>query len=219
VTPPGYVFPKIALIGDAKYGPATASSSGGWQVVDRPKLVAATQWFDRSPMSLTMTCMFDSEVMFGSPGQSIEFYCQAMEAMLDKIPGTNQPAVFAITGPVPGTQRQYVVFGLEFMEAARDPIAGFRTRQNFTLTLYEYNSALFTLSTGSTPAASAQAALNSGSASQSFTLYEVIAGDTLATIAANLLSNYMRWVDIGNLNNIRDPNNVVPGQQIKIPQN
>ena len=40
----------VGLIEDSTYGPV--SGSGGWQVIDRPKTFAATQWYDRAPFQL-----------------------------------------------------------------------------------------------------------------------------------------------------------------------
>jgi hypothetical protein len=55
--------------GDAKYNQAGSGGSGGWQIVDRPKRVAATQWFDRSPWALTLDLIMDNVITQTAPSQ------------------------------------------------------------------------------------------------------------------------------------------------------
>ena len=207
----------FALIGDATYNPATGGQ-GGWQTVDRPREVAGMQWYDRSPMQLVLPLLLDAEIVNGAAGTPIEYTCQLLDGWQDKIPGTNMPPVFSVTGPVPGIQHQWCIYTLSFTEAIRDPQAGFRTQQKVDLTLYEYNSVL--QSTLNTPGPAAQAAyLNAqqNNGALGFFVYQVVAGDTLETIAARLLNNYAEWPTIASLNNIRDPQNLIPGQQLLIP--
>ena len=209
----------FSLIGDAVYSPATGGQ-GGWQTVDRPREVAGMQWYDRSPMQLVLPLLMDSEIINGiaGAGSPIEYTCQLLDGWQDKIPGTNMPPVFSISGPVPGIQHQWCIFTLSFTEAIRDYQAGFRTQQKVDLTLYEYNSVL--QSTLNTPGPAAQAAYLSTQQNNSaggYFIYQVVTGDTLESIAARLLSNYASWPSIAALNNIRDPLNIAPGQQLQIP--
>src|ERR1022692_13323 len=97
------------LIDNGKYYQATGGT-GGWQIVDRPKRPAATQWYDRSPWELDMTLMLDSETIYGRAGQSIEGWCQLLETWMDAVPGTLLPPVLALSGPIPGQQRQWCVY-------------------------------------------------------------------------------------------------------------
>jgi hypothetical protein len=208
----------FALLGDATYAPASGSSTGGWQIVDRPRLVAATQWYDRSPMQLDLPLMIDSHTLYGNDTSNIETLCILVDSWQDKVPGTQQPPVLSVSGPVPGIQHQWVIYTVSFGEALRDPNAGFRVQQKVQFSLYEYNSPLATIVGNPTPAQAAQQALNAAEASQSYSLYVVAAGDNLVTIAANTLGFYTLWTSIAALNDIRDPNNVTAGQIIKIPQ-
>lgn len=211
---PGLTF---SLLGDATYNPA-AGGQGGWQIIDRPRLVAATQWYDRSPMAIVGKVMLDSSVIYGAPGQSIEQQCRLLDSWQDKVPGTNQPPVFFISGPVAGTQRQWVLYTFTFNEAIRDSQAQFRTQQMIDLTLYEYNSPLQTTLNNPSPAAQATfLANNQANGSGGYYAYTVVQGDTLESIAARLLNNYSEWLAIAALNGIRDPNNIFPGQVLSIP--
>ena len=208
----------FALCGDSTYGPATGGT-GGWQIVDRPKMVGATQWYDRSPMELDMSLLISGEVIYSNPNASVEHQCRVVDGWQEKIVGQQQPPVLTITGPVPGTQHQWCIYQLTFKEALRDPTAGFRIQQTIDMKLYEYNSPLQATLNAPTPtAAFFQNILAQSGESASYLTYTVVAGDTLASIAAVWLNNYMRWTDIANLNNIRDPNSISPGQVILLPQ-
>lgn len=207
----------FAIMGDGTYAPA-AGGQGGWQIVDRPRQVAALQWYDRSPMSIVADLLIDSETIYGAAGYSVEYECLLLDGWQDKIIGTNQPPIFSITGPVAGVQRQWCIYTLSYGAAIRDQQAGFRTQQRVNLTLYEYNSPL--QSTLNTPSPAAQAwyiAGNQSNGAGGYLLYTVKAGDTLETIAAALLNNYSEWTAIASLNNLRDPNNLYPGQVLQIP--
>ena len=206
---------NFALWGDAVYEPA---GSGGWQIVDRPRLVGATQWFDRAPMQLQLPLVIDSRTLFGNDTTSIEPYCLTVDQWQSKVPGTQQPPVFAISGPVPGIQHQWVMQKVAFNEAIRDSQVGYRVQQKISMTLYEYNSPLYTVMGSPTPAQLANDWLAVAESAQSYVLYTVGAGDNLATIASALLNNYARWPEIAQLNSIRDPNNISVGQVLKIPQ-
>ena len=207
----------FALWGDAKYGPAS-SGGGGWQIVDRPRLVGATQWYDRAPKMLEMPLTLDSRLLYGNDTTSVEGLCLIVDEWNDKVPGGQQPPVFTVSGPVPGIQHQWVMNKVEFAAAIRDPSAGYRVHQEMTMTLYEYNSPLYTVMGSPTPAALANAWLSVAESAQSYYLYTVSTGDTLPGIAAKLLNNWNRWTDIATLNNIRDPRSILPGQVLKIPQ-
>ena len=216
VNPPGTSV-TFALLGDTTYGPSSSGSSGGWQIVDRPRLVAATQWVDRAPYQLDLPLMIDSQSLLGTTF-NIENMCLTVEGWQDKAAGTQQPPVLSLTGPIPGTQRQWVVYTVSFGEAIRDPNAGFRVQQQLKLSLYEYNSPLASVVGSPSPAQAAVALLNASENAQSYGTYIVNAGDTLSSIAAAQLGNYSLWTTLATLNNIRDPNSLVTGQVLKIPE-
>lgn len=219
----------FALEGDATFTAATAGT-GGWQIVDRPRQVAATQWYDRPPWQLQLTCLMTAEIIFGVVDGSIEAYCNEVESWFDPIPGTLQPPVLQVSGPVPGTSRQWVGYALEQQEAIRDPVNGLRVQQRFKFTLYEFNPPLSSLSSAHpafTPAGLAQQqitaqqvtsqALGGFAVAASTRSYTVRAGDTLQSIAATQLGNYNLWSVIAGLNNIRDPSSLTAGQIIYLP--
>ena len=100
---PGLAPVVVGLIDHSTYGPV--GGSGGWQVIDRPKTFAATQWYDRAPFQLEFDCMLDNGVTQGpkSAGTSVEADCDQLQSWLDAVTGTYEPTTLSITGPVPGS--------------------------------------------------------------------------------------------------------------------
>jgi hypothetical protein len=236
---------RVGLLGDASYTPAGGGS--GWQVVDRPKRVGATQWYDRPPWSLSFEAMIDNEVIHIHRGflnvgytsvagpqsakedraesitnRSIESICHRIESWMNPVPGTLEPPQFTVTGPLPGTHHTWVLYSIEFGEALRDGKTGARYQQKVKMTFYEYAppyGSLYQSKTYSpTDSFYYSTEINSGSAS--FQLYTIKKGDTLSRIAAkfNMGSptspNVQKFLQI---NNIRDPRSLQPGQTVILP--
>jgi hypothetical protein len=224
---------NFGLQGDAAYGP---SGSSGWQIVDRPKSVAATQWFDRSPYQLTMSGILDSGPNVtnaigrnaeNNPGSdSIEGLCMRFESWLDKVTGTNEPPVLSISGPIPGIQRLWVISSLTFDAAIRDRSAGYRVQQSFALGLYEYipplNNKLNAYAASPAASFSTLSAINDSMGAQQYYLHAVTASEAvggLALLSANSYGATTSYVTaIKSLNNIRDDSSLQAGMIIKMPR-
>lgn len=210
---------QFALLGDAGYKPASGGTTGGWQIVDRPRLVAATQWFDRAPWELDLPLLLDGGQ--GLTPRSVERDCALLESWTEPSPGQQQPPVLQVSGlSVPGTHRPWVLNVVEFQGAIRDAISGRRTQQAVQLTLWEYSST----TSGSplsplTPAQLAQQALGASTASNipSRRTYIVRQRDTLTSIAAVQMGDSTLWPLIAQANAIRDPRNIRVGQELVIP--
>lgn len=217
---------NFGLVDQTTYGPVTGS--GGWQVVDRPKMVSATQWYDRSPFQLVMTVVLDNEITQGAAqaGTSVEADCNTVESWLDPVPNTYLPPTFSISGPVPGgsssaNPKTWVVFSLEFNDAIRDFSTGNRTQQVIKLTLYEYTPPFKNAS----PASKAASTI-SASSTTSKGVYTIKKGDTLISIAAknkhtNSTSAYIAQIKALNssLKSFRDNATLstMVGKTIKLP--
>jgi len=225
----GYHSIKAGLSGDTTYGPN--SGSGGWQIVDRPKMVAATQWMDRAPFNLQMDLILDKSITVGIPsGQavptgpnlSIEAECRQLESWADKVPNSLIPPIIKISGPVPGTEKVWVMHTLQFKEAIRDVRAGFRYQQNVHVEFYEYtpplNNILGTYKDGPAANWSNNQTLNTGT--QSYYSYTVKQGDTLQKIANKFYDGSKKQVqNIATFNGIRDQRSqLYPGQIIILPR-
>jgi len=218
----------LALAGDASYGP---SGSGGWQTVDRPKLVAATQWMDRAPFQMEFDAMLDhtlTKSIQSNPGLSqpisgrfsVEQDCSQLEMWLDKVPGTLLPPVFHISGPVPGSEKIWVMSSLAFKEALRNNTGGFRYQQHVHITLMEYTAPLQNVygNYNVSPTNTFKDTF-SNTGSQALARYYVKQGDTMASIAAywgNATKGFAN--KIASFNNIQDPRSIVPGQVLIIPR-
>jgi hypothetical protein len=212
----------FGLIGDTTYAPA--SNSGGWQVVERPKRVAATQWVDRQPWSLVIEGIINHSVVSPQSIQtvpadelSIEADCRRLEEWMDHTPGALEPPVFSVTGPLPGQAHLWVIFSLEFNDALRNRKAGYRYQQHFKITLYEYNPPFGSLLSNYKQNHVETYYYNTQTGTESFQTYTVKQGDTLRKIANKYKFGKSAYARLQELNNIRDPRNLVVGQTLIIP--
>ena len=236
---------RVGLIGDSTYSPAGGGS--GWQVVDRPKRVGATQWFDRPPWSLAFEGMITDEITHRGRQKkkvhyksvdgpqtaleqvsaseidlSIETICHRLETWMSPVPGTLEPPLFTISGPLPGIHHTWVLYSMDFGEALRNQQTGARFQQKVKFTFYEYAppyGALYQTNVYSpTDTFYYSTEINSGSAA--LQIYTITKGDTLSRIAAkfNLGSPTSPAVlKFLQINNIRDPRSLVPGQTVILP--
>lgn len=223
----------VGLAGDATYTPS--GGSGGWQIVDRPKRVAATQWFDRSIWTLTVPAIISSEISTthgtmhipsdsrlrqGSTDAeniSVETECLLLEKWMDRVQGSLEPPVFSLVGPLPGVHHYWVLSSLEFDEALRDPVAGFRYQQNVKLGFYEYQPPFGSKFKNVNQGHVEKYKYNTENGTQTIKMYQIGNGDTLRRIANrfHLGSDGVRKLQ--TLNGIRDPKNIIVGQTIMIP--
>jgi len=202
------------------------SGSGGWQIVDRPRRAAATQWYDRSPFQLVIPAIMDQSVTYSAttPGEDVSQLLSWLSA-----PDVNatviQPPTIKVNGPVLGTELTWVLYSLEHGDAIRNAQTGAIIQQALTITLYEYNPPFPSLVVGAGPAATA-AKSNAGGTTKN---YVVKSGDSLAKIA----SQQMKGVSLSKAEsaiiaanrgdpalNMRSPGQILTtllGKTIKIP--
>lgn len=228
VTQQGDWYVSCVLIGSAKLsraGGTSASASsgeGGWQIIDRSRQKAATEWLDYYPFVMTCTCLLD-----GGPGlnpASVEGWITTLESFEKPVTGTFPPLppVLTVSGPVPHTDLFWVCSRLDFAGGETGQIrnaAGTRTQQSFTVELTEYSPSTAITNSTSSPA---QQALTAGTASGQTTVaavksYTVVAGDTLQSIAAVQLGNVTLWVQIALLNNLSASAILTPGYILMLP--
>ena len=221
---------KLGLAGNAVYSQA-AGGSGGWQIVDRPKRTGATQWFDRSPWSLSFDGILNSTITnnkstFAVTGENnvvgVENDCTRLESWLSSVPGTLEPPVFSVSGPVPGIHHAWCMQTIEFGDAVRHETQGFRYQQNVKIVLYEYSPPFansYSAFGGSiSPTDSyyytTETIATSGT---SFQAYSVGEGETIASIAAKFNLGKVKVSQLLTMNNIRDPRNIQQGQTLLLP--
>jgi hypothetical protein len=96
----------LMVMGEAEQ--SQVSGSGGVQVIDRPRRVAATQWFDRSPFMLTLNFIMDATITSSTPISDFAELERWLEAPTTS--GTIiQPPYLSISGPTPGTSRHWML--------------------------------------------------------------------------------------------------------------
>lgn len=213
----------------------TRDSGGGWQIVDRPRRQASTEWLDYGPFTLTLPLLLDGTIT-GGPGfnpampvpmllangwQSIEWAASLIDTWQEPA-GLETPRL-TVVGPVPHSDLTWVCKSVTWNEAIRDNATGERVQQKLSLVLLEYCPPVVALS--QSPAAAAAAAQAAAAAAKgpgappapSARTYTVRAGDTLSAIAVRFFGNYRRYIDIAALNGIRDPNYITVGQVLRLP--
>lgn len=197
------------LLGDSTL---TRESGGGWQVVDRPRRQASTEWLDYGPFTLTLPLMIRGT----SPAvwNNIEPFLAVVESW-EKPAGLETPKL-TVAGPVPHNDLTWVCKPTAWAEAIRDPASGNRVQQTLTLNLLEYVPPTVAI-TSSSPAAAAGQRQTTTAGSPSGRTYTVKRGDTLGAIAVRFFGNYRRYADIAKLNGIRDPNLIHVGQVLRLP--
>jgi LysM repeat protein len=211
-SPPG---PSVSCVligaaGQSRQGGSSASASsggGGWQVVDRARKGATTEWLDYYPIVLTLTCLLDGGT--GVTAASVEPQIATLETFELPAQGTTPPIppLLSISGPVPHTELTWACSRLEFKggesTAIRDPNTGLRTQQSFSIELTQYLASDAITDPNLTPAQ--QAALSTSVSGLSTvapvgTTYTVKKGDTWQSIAAQQLGNVALWPSIVSLN-------------------
>jgi hypothetical protein len=125
----------VMVMGDAEM--SQVSGSGGVQVIDRPRRVAATQWHDRSPFQLTLNFVMDTSITSSTPINDMEQMQKWLEAATTS--GTIiQPPYLTITGPTPGTGRSWMLSTLIEKSRLYTPTGG-QLQVMGTAVLYEFN--------------------------------------------------------------------------------
>ena len=209
VNPPGPMV--TALLGQE---PAAVPGEGGWSFVSRPRRVGFTEWDGYDPYVLTLPILFDGF----AANRSVERDIATLTDMMRKPVGPRkQPALLRIIAPgVPMTNLLWVLNGMVQGDVIRRP-DGPRVRAFFTLTFLEYVSAdILVAARPASPAAAAVARNPAGAAATTRT-YTVKKGDSLWSIAARQLGDGKRWMEIRDLNGLRDPNRLAVGSVLRLP--
>jgi nucleoid-associated protein YgaU len=167
-----------------------------------------TLWKGNPPLRMTVPLLLDA----WRAGGSVENACNTLERMATPPGGREAPPIVLIQGHLPHTGKRWVIDndGLEWGDALYRH-DGNRIRQEVTVHLLEYipEDRLTTNNAAGVVRDSSDTTVRS---------YTVKSGDTLSSIAAKLLGDYRRWTEIADLNNLRDPNVIYPGQKILVPK-
>lgn len=227
----------VGNAGHSRQGGTSASASsggGGWQVTDRTRTKAATEWLDYYPLVMKLSLRIDGGIGTDDEVAEIESVCSILESFEMPIPGSVPPLppLVTIDGPVPHTDLFWVCSGLDFPagdDSAMRNSAGLRTMQMATVELTEFSPST-AIAEDLTPAQAAALAsvmptqtIPGGPASGQTTLtasgqtYTVVAGDTLQSVAAKVLGSTADWPSIALLNGLPMGAILVPGELIQLP--
>jgi hypothetical protein len=229
----------VARLGDER--PDVASGFGGWEAVERPRRKPLT-YFKSSPgLQLTLPILLDEWVS----GASIERQIDHLQDMGSPTASDGDPPqlrVRAAGGAVPFQAKTWVLGDLSFGDALMNE-DGNRCRQFVTLTLWEYVEDRYIVERSAAnrrrrkhqqakkkrgaaakrvvakrSSKKKKAAGHAVAGARDSTLGEDFgAGEDLVTIAGRELGDPDRWIEIAELNGLRDPRAVAPGQVLRLP--
>lgn len=221
-----------ARLGDGR--PDVTAGYGGWSEVARPRRRPLSIWTGSPGLRLTLPILLDRF----RDDVSVERLIAQLEQLSLPTAADGAPPRIRLAargGAVPHTDRVWVVDSLTFGDGAIMNRAGNRTRQPATLALLEYIADVRVnerSTTTQTRRQAARAKSKAGAArkrvvaghgrpkvggharasSSSFG-----AGEDLLSIAARELGDADRWVEIAQLNGLRDPRAIAPGQTLRLP--
>jgi hypothetical protein len=216
--------------------PTLTEGFGGWDVVERPRRPPLTSFKAPPGRQLSLPLMFDA----WRAGVSIEGALGRLAQMGRPSSSDGETPQLRITargGGVPGQGLTWVISAIEWGEKLVNE-AGDRVRQQVTLTLLEYVEDVYLQerSAANRRRKKAQArkrkrgakskrvavkrgraAPRAGARGLSVASAEFGAGEDLLSIAARELGDAERWVEIAELNGLRDPRALAIGQVIRLP--
>lgn len=226
--------PQVTL--DARLSgdrPNVDAGYGGWAEVARPRRTPLSVWVGAPGLRMTLPILLDHF----RTGRSIEKQIAQLERLATPSASDGSPPrvrFVARGGAVPHQRTVWVIDSLTWGDAEMN-WKGNRTRQQVTLSLLEWieDVRLRENSPAKRQRAKTKAAQTKAGAANKrvvatrkrakATTLRVAsaddfgAGDDLLSIAARELGDADRWLEIAQLNGIRDPRAISPGQVIRLP--
>jgi len=212
---------------------------GGWTEVARPRRPTLSVWIGSPALRMSLPLLFDR----WREGDSIEGQLADLETLAAPSAADGAPPRIRLSaqgGIVPRQEKTWVIDNLTWGDGALTNRDGDRIRQQVTLSLLEYvrdvrvdedSAALRHRLLAATAASKAGAkkkrvkakaktgggtggtrAATRAAASPGFGT-----GEDLATIAARELGDAARWIELAQLNGLRDPRAVTTGQVLRLP--
>jgi LysM domain len=200
--------------------PERTPANPTYDTVSRPFRAAVNRWTGFGVETQTLM------VMFSGPwnpdiGEQDDITGEVVKLESLAIPpgGTTEPPLLRLEGPGVYGRSVDDRWQIQSVEPKADTLisrdSDGRTAQvEYSVVLTKwYSSEVVTFES---PAAKAIAEAGGAPAGQPRT-YTVVKGDVLSRIAQRELGNANRWKEIADLNGIRDPNKISPGQILKLP--
>jgi hypothetical protein len=211
--------------------PNVEAGYGGWAEVTRPRRRPLSVWVGSPGLRMTLPILLDRY----DDGVSIERQIAQLERLATPTASDGSPPrlrFVARGAAVPHQGSTWVIDALAWGDALMNA-AGNRTRQQVTISLLEWiadvrvkenSPAKRQRAKGKAAATKAGAAKKRVVATRAKSKpktravsSEFGAGDDLLTIAARELGDADRWVEIAQLNGLRDPRSISPGQVLRLP--
>ena len=208
--------------------PDVSAGYGGWVEVARPRRKPLSIWVGSPALRMNLSILLDAF----TAGASIERQVAQLERLATPSAADGNPARLRISGRgggIPHQDRVWVIDSIPWGDALVNR-NGDRARQQATLSLMEFvaeariSPAKAQAAKKTKPGASSKrvvAARKKPAAAHSLLAAgddpDFGAGDDLLSIAARELGDADRWVEIAQLNGLRDPRAIRPGQVIRLP--
>lgn len=219
-----------ARLGDDR--PNVESGYGGWEEVERPRRSPLTTFKASPALRVSLPILLDGY----ASGTEVEAPIARLERMARPVAANGEPPrVFydARGSALPYQGRGFVIDSISWGDALMNS-RGNRVRQAATLALLEYVEDVYLAqkSAANRRRAKATAAKRKqGAPAKRITAKKVKAkrigkaatdddfgtGEDLLAIAARVLGDADRWVEIAQLNGLRDPRAIAPGQVLRLP--
>lgn len=191
---------------------------GGWARVTRPRRTTATEWEALPERTLSFPVFFDGWPSDGGDPVSVERECRILEKMGEPAGPRQAPPELEFTFGRLGRNTRWVIDSLERGEALFDPNLH-RVRADFTVTLLQKIDAEATLTAAEKHREKGKGDNDNDKGGKSSNRIIVArAGDTLTRLAARELGDPNLWTVIAELNELRDPNLVPEGLELKLPE-
>jgi hypothetical protein len=220
--------------------PTVDTGFGGWDSVERPRRKPITSWKGQPQLQLTLPLLLDG----WSTGTSVLGQVKQLRTMGQPSATDGEPPQLKLKAQgdaVPFLDRTWVVNDIQWGEALADE-RGNLVRQALTLVLLEYvQDRYLAQRSAANRRRSAHRPKKRGAKSKrmvakrsakgrrkgTHALLQAAAassadadfgtGEDLVTIAARELGDADRWMEIAELNGLRDPRAISPGQVLRLP--
>jgi hypothetical protein len=217
--------PKLRLFESLGFvKPRVVSNYGGYQVTPRQRELGLTDWIGRDPIKVHFDILFDE---FRAQ-RSVEGRCRTLERMAGMWLDDPEPPLLTVdaVGAIPhdnsiAPNRRWVVETLEWSDEFEERLdRGDRCRAVALVTLMQYveDRRIKKLSAAhQRRKKKKQKKRRSGRRGSGRRRATVRPSDTLMSIASEHLGDQTRWPEIAELNGLRDPRLLIPGQEITLP--
>ena len=207
IAPPGP--PLVCGLGDGTF---KVPIQGGWTTVARERRVGLSDFAGQDPLVMSGPLILDNR------GESVEHLYTRLERLCRDVAPDGEPTRLRLRGPIPYTDRRWVIQSVTPNGEWRRTVDGQRIRVVFDIEFLEYVPADLLVTSKASPAEqAAERAIQAAPAEATARTYTVNAGDTLSAIAARELGAASRWHEIADLNGIRDPRTLQIGQVLRLP--